>query len=162
MVSFHQNNPENVFSWRSIYSKWEFVMNSGSSERKIKFVSISYVKSHANPIRNKTTQQVLSYTSNCKMIQSLSAASSARWATAQCNLGSNLRRKEPRKNGQCMDWSRNSFMVVSFNSAETRPLPLLFPGQPPWGGFPLSNTLENALGMDVQNCHRSSGGLPDS
>lgn len=78
-------------------------MNSGNSE-KIKFVSISYVKTHTNPIRNKTTQQVLldanswmSYTSNCKIIQSLSAASTAKWETAQCNLGSNLRRKEPGK-----------------------------------------------------------------
>lgn len=60
-------------------------------------MSISHVKSHTNPIRNKTSQQVLSYTSNCKIIQSLSAASTAKWATAQCNLGSNQRRKEPGK-----------------------------------------------------------------
>lgn len=64
---------------------------------KTKFASISCVKSHANPIRHKPTQQVLSYTSNCKMIQSPSAASTDKWATTQWYLGSNQRRKAPGK-----------------------------------------------------------------
>lgn len=45
---------------------------------KIQFASISYVKSHVNPTSPKSTQQALFYTSKCKIIQSLSAASTAK------------------------------------------------------------------------------------
>lgn len=45
---------------------------------KIKFVSTSYVKSHINPTSHKSTQQALFYTSKCKIIQLLSAASTAK------------------------------------------------------------------------------------
>lgn len=83
------------------------------ARRENQVVSISYVKSHTNPIRNKTTQQVLSYTSNCKMIQSLSAASTAKWATAQCNLGSNLRRKEPEKKNRSIHRLKQKWSFVA-------------------------------------------------
>lgn len=64
---------------------------------KIKFVSTSYVKSHINPTSHKSTQQALFYTSKCKIIQLLSAASTAKNATNQCYLGIHQRRKAPGK-----------------------------------------------------------------
>lgn len=45
------------------------------------------------------------------------------------------------------------------NSAETQPLSLLPPGQPPQDGFTLKNTCEHALGVDFQD---ASDVLPDS
>lgn len=66
---------------------------------KIKFVSNSYVKSHINPTSHKSTQQALFYTSKCKIIQSLSAASTAKYATTRCYLGIHQRRKAPGKKG---------------------------------------------------------------
>lgn len=106
-------------------------MNSGSSERKSSFCQSAMQRAILIQSETKTTQQMLDahYTSNCKIIQSLSAASTAKWATAQCNLGSNLRRKE--LGGKKVNtWTEAEMKFHGCNSAETQPLPLLSPGQP--------------------------------